>query len=91
VRRRQQELVREAQVTLQAIGSLAGPGVVDPLSDPQTLSRAVTSGILDAPQLRNNPYGLGQVRTRIVKGQCLAVDERGRQLREQKRLRLTKS
>ena len=32
------------------------------------------SGILDAPQLRNNPFGRGAVVTRIVGGACVAVD-----------------
>jgi methylmalonyl-CoA mutase cobalamin-binding subunit len=86
VQRRRQELVREAQVTLQVIRSLAPPGVSDPLTDPANLCRAVTSGILDAPQLRNNPFGLGRVRTRILNGQCQAVDEHGRPLSEHKRL-----
>jgi hypothetical protein len=85
VQRRRAELVDEARVTLQAIRSLASPGEGDPLTSPENLARAVTSGVLDAPQLRNNPYGLGQVRTRIVNGQCLAVDERGRPLREDQR------
>jgi len=50
------------------------------------LARAVTSGILDAPQLQNNPYGLGQVRTRTIAGQCLAVDTRGQPIHEKERL-----
>ena len=59
VQERRQELVSEAQVTLGAICQLSPPGVSDPLTDPGTLARAVTSGIMDAPQLRSNPYGLG--------------------------------
>ncbi|NLG26482.1 MAG: methionine synthase, partial [Chloroflexi bacterium] len=47
VQARRDELVREARVTLEAIGRLAGPGVSDPLTDPATLARAVTSGLLD--------------------------------------------
>ena len=38
---------------------MAAPGVPDPLTDPATLARAVTLGILDAPQLRNNPFAHG--------------------------------
>lgn len=79
VRARQQELVAEAQVTLDAIRALAGPRVADPLADPATLARAVTSGLLDAPHLRNNRYGRGQVVTRIDgRGACIAVDGAGR-------------
>jgi methylmalonyl-CoA mutase cobalamin-binding subunit len=88
VQERRQELVSEARVTLGAISDLALPGVSDPLTDPATLARAVTSGIMDAPQLRSNPYGLGQVRTRFVGGRCLAVDGEARPLSEKERLQL---
>ncbi|HHN94153.1 MAG TPA: cobalamin B12-binding domain-containing protein, partial [Anaerolineae bacterium] len=44
VQERKAELVREAQVTLEAIRSLADEGVDDPLTDPATLTRAVTAG-----------------------------------------------
>ncbi len=80
------ELVAEAQVTLQAISNLAGSGAADPLTDAPTLARAVTSGILDAPQLKNNRFGKGEVRTHILDGACLAVDDRGRSLSEVKRV-----
>ena len=87
VQRRRQELVSEAGVTLEAIRRSLVPPLAgqappwrgaddaqDPFTDPATLERAVTSGILDAPQLKNNPYGRGAVVTRIVGGACLAVD-----------------
>ena len=79
-------LAAEAKRTLEAIGNLAGPEVTDPFIDPATLAHAVTSGILDAPQLRNNRFGRGQVITRIVNGQCLAVDQVGVPLSEEERL-----
>jgi len=75
VQARQTELVHEAQVTLDAIRGLASSGVSDPLIDPATLARAVTTGILDAPHLRNNPFGRGQVTTRIDRrGACVAIE-----------------
>jgi hypothetical protein len=92
VQQRKQELIRDAQITLDAIRALqseptqmnssqaqdkalAGPGVPDPLTDPVTLARAVTTGVLDAPHLRNNAFGRGQVVTRIdQRGACVAVD-----------------
>ena len=76
----------EAGITLAAIRSLAGPGVEDPWSDPATLAKAVTSGILDAPQLQNNPFGRGQIRTHIIDGMCVAVNADGRPLSEAERL-----
>lgn len=88
VQARKAELVREARVTLEAIRALAGPSVVDPLTDPPTLARAVTAGILDAPHLRNNPYARGQIVTRIdERGACVAVDPAsGRPVTEEERL-----
>ena len=57
IQKRVKELTEEAQITLDAILNLAGSDVEDPLSDAGTLAKAVTLGILDAPQLKNNPFG----------------------------------
>lgn len=86
VQARKQELISEAEHTLAAIRQLAAPGVVDPLIDPPTLSQAVGNGILDAPHLRNNKFGRGNIRTRIVSGACVAVDGAERPLTERARL-----
>ena len=88
VQARKRELLAEAQVTLDAIRAQAKPQVADPFIDPATLAGAVTSGILDAPHLRNNGYGCGQVVTRIDRrGACVAVDVRsGEPLTEAERL-----
>jgi methylmalonyl-CoA mutase cobalamin-binding subunit len=75
VKQRKDELVREAKVTLGAISALADADVDDPLTDPATLAKAVTTGVLDGPHLKNNPYARGQVVTRIDnRGACVAVD-----------------
>jgi len=88
VQQRKEELMREAQVTLEAIRALGGPDVADPLTDPATLARAVTAGVLDAPHLRNNPFAQGRIVTRIdPRGACVAVDPvTGRALSEEKRI-----
>jgi len=88
VQSRKEELVREARVTLEAIRALAGPDVEDPFADPATLARAVTSGVMDAPHLKNNPFARGQIATRIDgRGACVAVDpETGRPISEAERL-----
>lgn len=85
---RQAELCREAHVTLAGIRALATPGAIDPLIDPTTLAHAVTSGILDAPHLRNNAFARGQSVTRMdARGACLAVAPDTQQpLSEQERL-----
>ncbi|NLG28635.1 MAG: methionine synthase, partial [Chloroflexi bacterium] len=88
VQARRAELVAEARVTLDAIRGLADAGMVDPLTDPATLARAVTSGLLDAPHLRNNPFARGTIVTRIdARGACVAVDPTsGRLLSESERI-----
>lgn len=85
---RSDELTQEAAVTLEAISSLAPKNVTDPLTDPATLAQAVKSGLLDAPQLKNNPYGRGQIITRIDKrGACIAFDRQsGDPVKEQARI-----
>jgi hypothetical protein len=86
VQERKQKLIEEAGITLEAIRNLAGTGVDDPWADPSTLTKAVTAGVLDAPQLMNNRFGQGMIRTRVVEGACEAVDEAGRVLSERERL-----
>ena len=84
--KRRKRLVKEATLLLEAISALAGPEAGDPFIDPATLTRAVTSGLMDALQLRNNKFGRGEIRTSIVKGACVTVDSKGRPLSEIKRL-----
>jgi len=85
-RQRVNELKEEAQVTLKVIQSLAAGEAPDPLTDARVLERAVREGIMDAPHLRNNPFGRGEVQTRIQNGACLAVDHEGKAISEEKRL-----
>lgn len=88
VQERKEELIAEAQVTLEAIRSIAGPKADDPLTDPATLARAVFIGLLDAPHLKANRFARGQIVTRIDKrGACIAVDSQtGRPLSERERI-----
>jgi len=86
ITKRRKELVKEATLLLEAISSLARPEVADPFTDASTLTRAVTSGLMDAPQLRNNKFGRGIVRTSIVNGASVAVDPKGKPVTEDKRL-----
>ncbi len=83
---RRARLADEANILLKAIHSLAGPEVADPFTDASTLARAVTTGILDAPQLLNNKFGRGQVKTRIVEGACVCVDDEGNKMSEGERI-----
>jgi methylmalonyl-CoA mutase cobalamin-binding subunit len=67
------QLVDEAHQLLNRIRAL-GDSTDDPLTDPATLTRAVTSGLMDAPQLRSNKFALGKVKTRIIDGACVEVE-----------------
>jgi hypothetical protein len=87
VQARKNELVAEAQITLGAIRHLAQCGVSDPWADSRTLTQSVAHGVLDAPQLRNNKFGRGTIRTRIVDGCCVAVDGNNSPMSEMLRLK----
>jgi len=86
VQARLKSLLNEAQVTLSAIRRLAGNAVEDAFIDPGTLTRSVTSGILDAPHLKNNPFAKGQIKTRIMDGACQVVNDNGDPISEEERL-----
>jgi len=86
VQSRVMALLDEARVTLSAIREIASNAVEDPFIDPRTLTRAVTSGILDAPHLQNNAFAYGRIRTRIIDGACVAVDENGEPISEGQRI-----
>jgi methylmalonyl-CoA mutase cobalamin-binding subunit len=86
VQQRQEQLVSESKITIQAIQNLAHSSTTDPLVDPQVLSLAVTDGIMDAPHLRNNQFAKGKIITQIIGGACIAVDDFGNPLEEQRRI-----
>jgi hypothetical protein len=86
ITKRRKELVKDAQRLLDAIASLAEQDVEDPFIDAGTLTQAVTRGLLDAPQLRNNKFGRGEIRTRILNGANVTVDSHGKIMQETRRL-----
>ncbi len=86
VKQRVEHLVSEAQTTLEAITNLGDGSTSSPLSDPAVLARSVTLGILDAPHLKNNPFALGKINSRIIDGACEAVNPDGEPLSEARRL-----
>jgi methylmalonyl-CoA mutase cobalamin-binding subunit len=86
VTRHRKQLVHNAGLLLEAIASVAEPDVDDPFIDAATLTRAVTCGLMDAPQLRNNRFGRGIIRTGIVNGASVTVNSKGKITPEKKRL-----
>jgi hypothetical protein len=87
VQQRKAVLISEAKILLDAIRDSAGEAVEDPWSDAGTLAKSVTMGLMDAPQLGNNKFGRGLVRTRILNGASVEVDESGNLLSQQERIR----
>lgn len=87
INQRKQHLLQEARITLQAIKNNAGTGCADALADAFCLSESVRAGIMDAPQLKNNPFAAGTIKTRIINGACEAVDDNGNIISESQRLR----
>ncbi len=85
---RKAELMEQAGVTLEAIRAIAPASVMDPWTDPPTLAKSVSLGILDAPQLRSNKFARGEILTRIdERGACLAINPDGKAISEQDRLK----
>lgn len=87
IQARKKYLIEQTQITLQAIKAISLNGNADPLTDAETLTEAVGLGILDAPQLKNNPFARGKIRTRVVDGGNEAVDELGNPITEQDHLK----
>jgi hypothetical protein len=81
-----EHLLAEANTTLQAIRQLGSTTGGDPFTDPLTLAQSVKLGILDAPQLKNNPFALGKIKTRLLNGSCIATHLDGTPLSEADRL-----
>ena len=86
IKKRVNQLVAEANKVLDAIRKLSASSS-DPFIDPAVLTRAITSGILDAPQLLNNQFGRGLVKTRIVNGASVTVDNQSKPISESKRIK----
>ena len=86
VEERKKELIEEANLILEAIKVL-NPTVKDPLSDVETLARAVEIGLLDTPQFKGNSAAKGELTTRLVNGALYPYDTReGRVISERERI-----
>ncbi|UCD97697.1 MAG: cobalamin B12-binding domain-containing protein [Chloroflexota bacterium] len=83
---RKEKIIQESRVTLKSIRELGDSNKMDPFIDPITLTKAVKIGILDAPQLRNNLFARGEIRSQIIKGANIAVDSNRQQLSEEERI-----
>jgi methylmalonyl-CoA mutase cobalamin-binding subunit len=82
---RKQELLAEVELLLDGICAL-DPENEEALIDENVLDRAVSVGLLDAPQLVNNPFARGEIRTRSLEGAIRPVDKTGKPLPERQRV-----
>jgi hypothetical protein len=86
VQARKRELKGEALTLIQAIESLGNSK--HPLTDPLTLCKAVKTGLLDAPDLKDNKYAKGEICTKMINGACLTTDSKtGDILQEKERIK----
>lgn len=86
IRRRKEQLIKEANLIIEAIRNL-GKESKDPLVDSVVLERAVRTGILDAPHLSGSTVAKGSVVTIPFEGCYVAINPTsGKVLPEQERL-----
>jgi len=84
---RKNELKYEAKVILDELQRRGKNISDDPWSDPETISEAIKTGLLDTPHFQGNPYLCGRITTRIIDGACYAIDrETGEKLTETERI-----
>jgi len=88
IQERIQELIIDAKTLINAICQLGDGSSVDPLTNSVVLSKAIFEGLLDAPQLVNNPFGKGEISTMIDhRGACVAFDKNtGKNISEENRI-----
>ena len=74
---RKNYLIKEAKQLIHLFTESFKNDHEDPLTDPDCLSKIVGMGLMDAPQLKNNPAALGRVKTMPVNGGYDLVDDNG--------------
>jgi hypothetical protein len=75
--KRKEELIKQAKWIINLIPSLAKNNNEhkNPYINPNVLNRLVKYGIFDAPQLKNNNFALGKIKTKIIDGACNSWDD----------------
>ena len=74
VRNRKNELKSEAKILLDEIFKRGRSSSDDPWSDPDVISDAVTTGLLDTPHFQGNAHLCGKITTRLIDGAWYATD-----------------
>jgi len=86
---RKNELKSEARILLEELSDRGKNQSEDPWSDPDVISDAIRTGLLDTPHFQGNPHLCGQIITRLIDGAWYAIDrETGEKMGEPERIRL---
>jgi hypothetical protein len=84
---RKEELITDAKLIIDKIRMLdRDKKIEDPLISPVIISKAIKSGILDAPHLLGVRSAKGTIKTMFLDGKNISVDEEGRPISEKDRL-----
>jgi len=87
VKDRKAELIADAKLIIDRIKALdRDKKYEDPLISPAVISKAIRIGILDAPHLCGVKAAKGTIRTMILDGKNITVDEEGEPITEKNRL-----
>ena len=86
--KRKNELKAEAGVLLEELYKRGSSLCNDPWIDPEVISDAVKTGLLDTPHFQGNPHLCGKITTSLIDGSCYAIDrETGEKITESERIR----
>ncbi|MFO7620889.1 MAG: hypothetical protein R6W81_06430 [Bacteroidales bacterium] len=84
---RKDELKSEAMTLLGELKKRGNHVSDDPWSDPQVISDAIRTGLLDTPHFQGNPHLCGKIITRLIDGAWYAIDpDTGEKLSELARI-----
>jgi hypothetical protein len=85
---RKNELKSEAMTLLGELKKRGSPKGDDPWSDPQAISDAIKTGLLDTPHFQGNPHLCGKIMTRLINGAWYAINpDTGEKLSELVRIK----
>ena len=85
--KRKEELIEEAKLLINFIENLAdSKNIRNPYSNAEFLAFLVESGLFDAPQLVGSKIAKGKLKTAIIEGKCVMINEDNEILSESCRL-----
>lgn len=78
IKKRKEELIKQAEYIVNIIPRLVRSEKErdNAWINYKVLTRVVKYGIFDAPHLINNPFALGQIKTKIIDGACYSWDDK---------------